>query len=140
MVAGPTILLIDDDADIRDDLQMILEDQGYRVIAAPDGQAGLKRALSEEPDLIICDMMMPKMSGFVVLERIKQQAHPSIPFIMLTANESDQQRAFAEFLGVDAYLNKPISTKPLLEHLRRLCPMAASMPTQATHASVPTVV
>lgn len=126
MVDTPTILVIDDDPDIRADLQMILEDQGYRVITAPDGQAGLQRALSDRPNLIICDMMMPKMSGFMVLERVKQHARAHTPFIMLTANVSEQQRNFAEFLGVDVYLHKPIGTKPLLENLQRLCPLPIS--------------
>ncbi len=121
MVVPPTILVIDDDSDIRDDLQMILEDQGYRVITAADGQAGLQRAMRERPEAIICDMMMPKMSGFIVLERVKQHEKAPTPFIMLTGNASDQQRNFAEFLGVDAYLNKPIGTKPLLDTLKRLC-------------------
>lgn len=123
MVAPQTILVIDDDPDIRSNLQMLLEDQGYRVITAPDGAAGLCRALSEHPDLVIVDMMMPKMSGFVVLERLKGQERSSLPVIMLTANESDQQRAFAEFLGVDAYLHKPIATKALLERVIGLCPL-----------------
>jgi DNA-binding response OmpR family regulator len=64
---------------------------------------------------------MPKKSGFVVLERLKQQEKPSFPVIMLTANESDQQRAYAEFLGVDAYLNKPITSKLLLDRVQHLC-------------------
>jgi DNA-binding response OmpR family regulator len=133
MVAAPTILVIDDDPDIRADLRMILEDQGYRVITAPDGQSGLKLALTERLDLIICDMMMPKMSGFIVLERVKQNEQKSIPFIMLTANDSDHQRDFAEFLGVDAYLNKPIGTKPLLEQLQAFC----RKPAATDHTAVP---
>jgi CheY-like chemotaxis protein len=140
MVAAPTILVIDDDADIRSDLQMILEDHGYRVIAACDGQAGLNLALTAEPDLIICDMMMPKMSGFIVLERVKQDHPRPTPFVMLTANHSDQQRTFAEFLGVDAYLNKPIGIKPLLDQLGRLCPLPAAKASRSTPAAVETVV
>jgi len=136
MVAPQTILVIDDDPDIRGDLQMLLEDQGYRVITAPDGAAGLNRAISERPNLVIVDMMMPKMSGFVVLERLKQEDHPSLPVIMLTANESDQQRAYAEFLGVDAYLNKPITTKILLDRVHHLCrsqsTTTTTVPTQTT--------
>lgn len=123
MVVAPTILVIDDDPDIRGDLQMLLEDQGYRVITANDGHSGLQRALADRPDLIICDMMMPKSSGFIVLERFRQNSNRQTPFIMLTGNESEPQRAFAEFLGVDAYFYKPIGTKPLLDKLRNLCPV-----------------
>jgi len=140
VVAVPTILLIDDDADIRGDMKMILEDQGYRVITAADGHAGLQRAIADRPDLIVCDMMMPKMSGFIVLERIKQLEHLNTPFIMLTANISDQQRAFAEFLGVDAYLNKPIGIKPLLEQMRRLCPVPPTPSMHSTHVPEVTAV
>jgi CheY-like chemotaxis protein len=137
----PTILVIDDDPDIRGDLQMILEDQGYRVITASDGHTGLQRALKDRPDLIICDMMMPKMSGFVVLERVKQHPqHMGVPFIMLTGNESDHQRTFAVFLGVDAYLNKPIGIKPLLEHLHKLCPMPVCPGAHATAIPIETLV
>ena len=129
MVGAQTILVIDDDPDIRGDLQMILEDRGYHVITAADGQAGLNRVLAERPDLVIVDMMMPKMSGFVVLERLKQQTYPAIPVVMLTGNSSDHQRNLAEFLGVDAYLNKPIGTRPLLDQLERLCPIRHHSPT-----------
>jgi DNA-binding response OmpR family regulator len=140
MVDTPTILVIDDDADIRGDLQMILEDQGYRVVTAPDGQVGLKCALAERPNLIICDMMMPKMSGFIVLERVKQHQHLKTPFIMLTGNSSDHQRAFAEFLGVDAYLNKPIGIKALRDQLQRFCPIPLAGPMVATPMPVETTV
>lgn len=126
MVAPPTILVIDDDPDIRADLRMLLEDHGYRVLTAPDGPSGLKLAQTDRPNLIICDMMMPKMSGFIVLERVKQDERQAIPFIMLTANDSDHQRNFAEILGVDAYLNKPIGTKPLLDQLQAFCPKPPS--------------
>ncbi len=121
-VTARTILVIDDDPDIRGDLRSILEDQGYRVVTAPDGKAGLEKAFEGRPDLVIVDMMMPRMSGFVVLERLKQSAQ-AIPVIMLTGNESDQQRTFAEFLGVDAYLNKPIGVRQLLDQVQRLCPL-----------------
>jgi DNA-binding response OmpR family regulator len=138
MVYPRTILVIDDDPDIRADVQMLLEDEGYRVLTAPDGHSGLQRVSSERPDLVIVDMMMPKMSGFIVLERIKQHADKSVPVIMLTANGSDQQRAFAEFLGVDAYLSKPVTFGQLLENLRRLCPTPAS-PLLATPVPLETV-
>lgn len=140
MVDARTILVIDDDPDIRGMLQMILEEQGYHVLTAPDGQAGLQRAISDLPDLVIVDMMMPKMSGFVVLERIKQSNQLTMPVIMLTANESEQQRAFAEFLGVDAYLNKPIGTRQLLDKLKILCPTPVSSPSRATSLAVETAV
>ena len=122
MTAVPTILVIDDDPNIRGDLRMVLEDEGSHVVTACDGQAGIEKAKEIRPNLVIVDMMMPRMSGFVVVERLKQHEQTPIPVFMLTANESDQQRAFAEFLGVDAYLNKPIGAKQLIEHVGRVCP------------------
>jgi DNA-binding response OmpR family regulator len=122
MVCPPTILVIDDDPDIRSDLQSLLQDRGYRVLTACDGQAGLQRAIADKPDLVIVDMMMPKMSGIMVVERFKQQSKRPVPVIMLTGNESEHQRTLAEFMGVDVYLNKPIGIRQLLEHTQRLCP------------------
>lgn len=103
---------------------MVLEDHGYRVITAPDGVSGLRMASDERPDLVIVDMMMPRMSGFTVLERIKESSTLTMPVLMLTANESDEQRTFAHCLGVDAYLNKPIGTRQLIDHVQRLCPVS----------------
>jgi len=118
-----TVLVIDDDSNVREVLQMALEDCGYRVLCAPDGEVGISRALKEAPDLVIVDMMMPVVSGFVVLERLKQQHQFAVPIIMLTGNESDQQRLYAEFLGVDVYLNKPVRRTHLLEAVSRFCPL-----------------
>lgn len=115
-----TILVIDDDPHVREALQMALDDRGYEVMVASDGEVGYVRALRDKPDLIICDMMMPRTSGFVVVERIKSHPHLRIPFIMLTGNSSDHQRAYAEFLGVDCYLNKPVRPHQLFEAVERL--------------------
>lgn len=117
-----TVLVIDDDANVRESLQMALEDRGFRVLCAGDGEAGISRALKEFPDLIICDMMMPRASGFVVIERLKHHHGLSIPIIMLTANESDYQRAYAESLGVDDYLSKPIPAAQLFSSVDRCLP------------------
>src|SRR5688500_9129189 len=98
MVPSKTILVIDDEPDILFGHQMILERAGYRVLTANDGQAGLARALRERPDLVIVDMMMPRSSGFVVIERVKEHFGPNHPVVMMTANVAAEQRAYAEFL------------------------------------------
>lgn len=139
-ISTRTILVIDDDPDIRGDLRMILEDHGYKVLTAPDGKAGLETALQDRPDMIIVDMMMPRMSGFAVLERLKQRVDLVIPVVMLTGNESDHQRTLAEFLGVDAYLNKPVGTRQLLEHVQRLCPVCRPALLEPTHVSLETTI
>src|SRR5262245_38683575 len=99
-----TILIIDDDPDIRELLQMALEEWGYHVMSAPDGNSGMSLALSDRPDLVILDMMMPRVSGFAVLQRLRQQHRLDVPVIMLSGIESDHQRAYAEFLGADQFL------------------------------------
>jgi DNA-binding response OmpR family regulator len=119
MAATQTILVIDDDDEILAGLRTGLERAHYRVLTASDGNAGLAVAEREAPDLVVVDMMMPKKSGFLVLEKLK--ARPGgPPVIMITANEGVRHRAYAEHLGVDAYLAKPFDLAELLEHVGRL--------------------
>lgn len=125
MAVTRTVLVIDDDPDIRDLLRSALEDRGFRVQCAPDGEIGVVKALSTPPDLVIVDMMMPRASGFQVLEKLKQHHRLPVPVIMLTGNDSDHQRAYAEFLGVDAYLNKPVRPAQLFQAVDRFCPPRA---------------
>ena len=119
----PTVLVIDDDANVRESLRMVLRDQGYRVIEACDGELGIGKAVTERPHLIVVDMMMPKVSGFLVIERVKHQHRLPIPIVMLTGNDSDHQRSYAEFLGVDACLSKPVRLSQLMEAVERFCPL-----------------
>ena len=125
MSTSPTVLVIDDDPDIRESLQMALEEWGYRVLCAADGDTGTERALSDGPDLIILDMMMPRVSGFAVLQRLRQHHRLGVPIIMLSGIESDHQRDYAKFLGADLFLMKPIRPLELLQHVRRMCPAEA---------------
>jgi DNA-binding response OmpR family regulator len=119
MATTRTILLIDDDDEVLAGLRTGLEQKGYRVLTAGDGNLGLAIAESEAPDLVVLDMMMPKKSGFLVLEKLK--ALPGgPPVIMITANEGARHRAYAEQLGVDAYLPKPFDLAELLEHVQRV--------------------
>lgn len=114
-----TILLVDDDFDIVSSMKTVLESKGHRIITASDGNAGLAAAERESPNLIIVDMMMPKKSGFLVIEKIKRGQNPP-PMIMITANEGSRHRAYAELLGVDAYLRKPFAMERLVEEVERL--------------------
>src|SRR5262249_14384714 len=116
MSAARTVLVIDDDPDICEALQTALEGRGLRVRCAPNGGIGLCWALKSRPDLVFFDMMMPGMSGLVVLERLKQHHRLDVPIIMLTANDSDHQQAYAELLGADVYLRKPIRPAVLFQH------------------------
>jgi DNA-binding response OmpR family regulator len=118
-----TILLIDDDPDIISALRMVLEKRGYRVLTAYDGNAGLAVAEREAPDLVVVDMMMPRKSGFIVLEKLRARKGASPRIIMITANEGSRHRAYAEMLGVDDYIRKPFAMERLLESVDRLCPL-----------------
>jgi DNA-binding response OmpR family regulator len=123
MAAGKTVLVVDDDADIRNVLQTVLQKVGYRVVTAADGNAGLAVAEREAPDLIIVDLMMPHQSGLLVVERLKGGRHDGPRIIMITAKEDARYRAHAQHLGVDDYLRKPFDLGRLLESVRRLCPL-----------------
>jgi DNA-binding response OmpR family regulator len=118
-----TILLVDDDQEIIGAWRTVLERRGYRVLAAFDGNAALAVAEREAPDLVVVDMMMPKKSGFIVLEKLKSRKEGSPPVIMITANEGSRHRAYAEMLGADDYIRKPFAMDRLLESIERLCPM-----------------
>ena len=123
MAAAKTILIVDDDREIVQGLRLVLEGKGYRVVTAHDGAAGLTAAEKEHPDLVIVDMMMPKKSGFLVLEGLKAKDDATPKVIMMTANEGARHRAYAEMLGVDDYLRKPFALDKLLESVQQHCPL-----------------
>jgi DNA-binding response OmpR family regulator len=117
---GKTILLVDDDAEIIEAMKLALESRGYQTMIARDGNQGLAIAEREDPDLVILDMMMPKRSGFLVLERLRRVKEYPMRVIMITANEGSRHKAYAEMLGVDDYLRKPFAMDRLLESVDRL--------------------
>jgi DNA-binding response OmpR family regulator len=118
--ARKRILLVDDDREIIDSLQIALEAAGYEVVIARDGNQGLALADRENPDLVILDMMMPKRSGFLVLEKLRRTRPVPVRVIMITANEGSRHKAYAEMLGVDDYIRKPFAMDRLLESVTRL--------------------
>ncbi len=114
------ILLVDDDAEIIEALRYALEAKGHKVLIARDGNQGLAMAEREDPDLVILDMMMPKRSGFLVLERLRRTRPVPMRVIMITANEGSRHKAYAEMLGVDDYIRKPFAMDRLLDSVARL--------------------
>jgi len=114
------ILLVDDDHEIIESLRMALEAKGYTILVARDGNQGLAMAEREDPDLLILDMMMPKRSGFLVLEKLRRTRPVPMRVIMITANEGSRHKAYAEMLGVDDYIRKPFGMDRLLESVNRL--------------------
>jgi DNA-binding response OmpR family regulator len=131
MAAAKKILLVDDDIDILGALRTVLDRKGYRVLTATDGNQGLAVAEREQPDLVIVDMMMPKKSGFLVLEKLKSRDATKPRVIMITANEGSRHKAYAEMLGVDDYIRKPFAMDVLLESVQRLCPLIDEQPLAA---------
>ncbi|TWT34512.1 response regulator transcription factor [Blastopirellula retiformator] len=114
------ILLVDDDAEIVETLRYALEARGYETLVARDGNQGLALVEREDPDLVILDMMMPKRSGFLVLEKLRQTRPVPIRVIMVTANEGSRHKAYAEMLGVDDYIRKPFPMDRLLDSVANL--------------------
>ena len=101
-------------------IKFALENKGYEVLVARDGNQGLAIAEREDPDLMILDMMMPKRSGFLVLEKLRRTRPVPMRIIMITANEGSRHKAYAEMLGVDDYLRKPFAMDRLVESVGRL--------------------
>jgi len=114
MQSGKTILIVDDDRELAEGLRMVLEKQGFRVILAHDGHQAKQTVYNQRPDLMILDMMMPRMGGYPVLEHFKDKPDAP-PIIMITANEGSRHKAYAEYLGVIDYLRKPFPMERLLE-------------------------
>lgn len=119
MAVSVKILLIEDDRDISSTLRGVLESSGHEVISAPNGVEGQRLIQSEKPDLVITDMMMPRMGGFPVLEFLRTLEEPP-RVIMITANEGGRHKAYAEMLGVDEYLRKPFAMDLLIESIERI--------------------
>jgi DNA-binding response OmpR family regulator len=114
------VLLVDDDPEIIEALRFALENRGYNVLIARDGNQGLAAAEKEDPDLVILDMMMPKRSGFLVLEKLRRTRPVPVRVIMITANEGSRHKAYAEMLGVDDYIRKPFPMDRLVDSVERL--------------------
>ena len=114
------VLVVDDDGEIIESVCLALESKGYDVLVARDGNQGLALAEREDPDLMILDMMMPKRSGFLVLEKLRRTRPDPIRVIMITANEGSRHKAYAEMLGVDDYIRKPFAMGRLMESVKRL--------------------
>jgi DNA-binding response OmpR family regulator len=113
-----TILVVDDDMELSDGLRVVLEKHGYRVMLARDGHIGKQMVYQHHPDLVILDMMMPRMGGYPVLEHFRDKADAP-PIIMITANEGSRHKAYAEYLGVVDYIRKPFAMERLLESIEK---------------------
>ena len=115
----PRILIIEDELPMRRALEDCLADEGYRVLSAVDGEAGLQRALDEQPDLVLLDIMMPKLDGFAVAAELRRLGR-TMPILMLTAKGQVEDRVSGLDCGADDYLVKPFSIEELLARVRAL--------------------
>ena len=119
---GKNILLVDDDPDILESLRAALADTGANVDTASDGNQALGKAKQNMPDLMVLDMMMPKRSGFLVLESLKKGKKPSDPprIVVITGNPGIRHRVYAESMGVEVYMNKPFRMDRLVASVKEL--------------------
>ena len=128
---GKKLLVVEDEKNIVDILAFNLKREGYEVATAMDGAAGLALALEEDPDLILLDLMLPKMDGFEVCRRLREQGRTT-PVIMLTAREEETDKVLGLELGADDYITKPFSMRELLArvkaNIRRTDMAAAAAP------------
>jgi len=113
-----TILLIDDDPLITEPLSRSLRQQNYEVLVAENGRLGLQTALTQRPDIVILDVMMPEMDGWEVCRELRQQS--GVPILMLTALGEEIDRILGLELGADDYLTKPFSTRELLARIKAM--------------------
>ncbi len=112
------ILVVDDEPDIVDPIKYTLEREGFEVDSAPDGEVALAKARADEFDLVILDIMMPKLSGSDVCRVLRSES--SVPIIMLTAKDSEVDRVLGLELGADDYIAKPYSMAELVSRVRAL--------------------
>ncbi len=119
MTPLPRILVVEDELPMRTVLHDCLERRGYRVLLAADGASALDKALREKPDLIVLDVMMPKLDGFAVCSELRRLGNP-VPILVLTAKGSVEDRVTGLDAGADDYLVKPFSRDELLARVRAL--------------------
>jgi len=120
-MADKRILVVDDEAQLLEMVKMRLEANGYEVITADDGQEGFEKAKNERPDLIILDLMLPKMDGYKVCRLLKfDEKYKAIPIIMFTAKGEESAKQIGEEVGANAYITKPFEPQALLEKIKEL--------------------
>jgi DNA-binding response OmpR family regulator len=113
-LADKKILVVDDDYEVRNAIDHALQSEGALTQSCGDGNTAVRICESDPPDLVVLDMMLPKRSGFLVLERLKRSDQPP-KVVMVTANEGRRHRQYAEDLGVDGYILKPVRLERLIK-------------------------
>ena len=121
-----TILVADDEASIRELCEMYLEQEGFAVVQAEDGEAALSAARTQGPDLIVLDLMMPKRSGYEVCRELRKDSN--VPILMLTARSEEVDRIVGLEMGADDYLGKPFHPRELTARVKAILRRAAGQP------------
>jgi len=128
------ILVVEDEPNMVAGLRDNFEFEGYQVITATDGVEGLQKALDESPDLVVLDVMMPRMSGLEVCKQLRAK-RASLPIIMLTARGQEVDKVVGLELGADDYVTKPFSIRELLARVKAILRRAATGPKNHEHHS-----
>lgn len=132
-----TVLIVEDEKNIVDILRFNLQREGYRTLEAYDGESGLAQAVSANPDLILLDVMLPKMNGFDVCKSLRSQGS-NVPVIILTAREEESDKVLGLEIGADDYITKPFSMRELIArvgaNIRRTAMAAPAAATAAATA------
>lgn len=129
-----TILLVEDDATLAEALKYNLEREGYQVLSAADGMTALEIARRDAPDILVLDVMLPRLDGFSVCRMLRKES--SIPILMLTARQDEVDRIAGLELGADDYLTKPFSVGELLARVRAILRRTDRQPTSTSDAVV----
>ena len=136
-----TVLIVEDEKNIVDILRFNLQREGFRTVEAYDGADGLAKARSEDPDIILLDVMLPKMIGFDVCRTLREEGN-NVPVIILTAREEEADKVLGLEIGADDYVTKPISMRELIARVKaniRRTSMTATTAATAAAAAMPVV-
>ena len=125
----PTILVVDDEHNIIEVARLYLTNEGYRVMEAGDGETALALARTEQPDLMVLDIMLPKVDGWEVCKRLRQEGE-DIPIIMLTARDDDVDKIVGLEIGADDYMTKPFNPRELVARVKAVLRRAEAPPKQ----------
>ena len=134
-----TVLIVEDEKNIVDILRFNLQREGYQTLEAYDGEDGLNKAKTEDPDIILLDVMLPKMNGFDVCRKLREEGY-NVPIIILTAREEETDKVFGLEIGADDYMTKPFSLRELVARVAaniRRSAMAASAASTASSSAMP---
>ena len=121
--AAPRVLLVEDERHIVESLSFVLEREGFEVSAVADGESALERLRASRPDVLILDVMLPKLGGLEVLKLVRADAGlRTLSVVVLTARGRPQDRRMAEEIGVDVFMTKPFANQDVVDAVRRLAP------------------